>query len=130
MRGLGTDIGDSVEAEPLDTIIAEEAQELVAVPDEGAPRNLLVPNPEPPPWYFVLFSFIEEAHKSPLDVIEHAAHILIRVQAPRLWLRASPHHVMERRREDWDRLLPLSQADGLAEVLEELTSGVRAAVAI
>ena len=49
MRGLGTDIGDSVEAEPLDTIIAEEDQELVAVPDEGAPRNLLVPNPEPPP---------------------------------------------------------------------------------
>ena len=49
MRGLGTDIGDSVEAEPLDTIIAEEDQELVAVPDESAPRNLLVPNPEPPP---------------------------------------------------------------------------------
>ena len=51
MRGLGTDIGDSVEAEPLDTIIDEKNQEPAtkAVPDEGAPRNLLVPNPEPPP---------------------------------------------------------------------------------
>ena len=58
MRGLGTDIGDSVEAEPLDTIIDEKDQEPAtkAVPDEGAPRNLLLPNPQPPPWYFVFFS--------------------------------------------------------------------------
>ena len=37
---------------------------------------------------------------------------------------------MERRRGYWDGLLPLSQAGGLAEALEELTSGVRATAAI
>ena len=73
MRGLGTDIGDSVEAEPLDTIIDEEDQEPAtkAVPDEGAPRNLLVPNPQPPPWYFVFFQMrpqsreIAQLHRLP-----------------------------------------------------------------